>query len=84
MTIEFAGQDRIEAVYEEAKELIRLGLGIESAFISDLSCVSDFSPDEEDLTKLSALVGRTVDRHDYIVGLAEEYSRGGSGGQAEN
>ncbi len=76
MPIEFAGQERIEAVYEEAKELIRLGLDIESAFISDLSCVSDFSPDEEDLDALTALVGRRVDRHDYIVDLAEEYSKG--------
>ena len=84
MTIVFAGQQRIEAVYEEAKELVRLGLGIERAFLSDESCVSDFSLDEEDLDKLSVLAGRSVDRHDYIVDLAEEYSGGGSGGQAEN
>ena len=74
MPIVFAEQDRIELVYEEAKELVRVGLGIDSRFISDLSCVSDFSPDEEDLDKLSVLVGRRVDRRDYIVDLAEEYS----------
>lgn len=73
--VEFAEQDRISAVYEEAKKLIRFGLGVESAFISDQSCVSDFSPDENDLAILSALVGRPVGRDDYIVDLAEEYSK---------
>ena len=79
MTIEFSGQDRIEAVYEEAKELILLGLDIGVMYISDESCVSDFNPDEGNLAKLSALVGRPVGRHDYIVELAEEYSRGVQG-----
>lgn len=75
MPIEFAEQERIEAVYEEAKELILLGLDISVAFISDQSCVSDFSPLDSNLATLSELVGRPVDRHDYIVDLAEEYSR---------
>ena len=74
MPIELAGQERIELVYEEATELVRLGLDINAAFLSDLSCVRDFGVDEEDLDKLSALVGRRVDKHDYIVDLAEEYA----------
>ncbi len=72
--IELSGQERIELVYEEAKELVRLGLDINVAFMSDLSCVSDFNPDKGNLATLSALVGRPVERHEYIVDLAEEYS----------
>ncbi len=80
MTIKLAGTERISRVYEAATELIRLALDIEQAMITDLSCVSDFSPDEEDLAKLSSLVGKPVGRHDYIVDLAEEYLRGGPRG----
>ena len=74
MPIEFAEQERISAVYEEALALIWFGLEIKAAILTDLSSVSDFGPDEEDLDKLSALVGRRVGRHDPIVELAEEYS----------
>ena len=71
--IEFADDQRIQAVQEEADDLLKL-IGINWAFVTDLSRLSDFSPTEQELELVNGVLGYpSIDelkRH-YLYELAE-------------
>ncbi len=75
MTVEIAESSRVEAVYDEAMELIRLGFGIEALLITDLSSLGDFAPSREGLDRIADMVGHSVTEGSLVVELAEEYAR---------
>ena len=64
----------MEAVYDEAMELIRLGFGIEALLITDLSSLGDFDPSQEGLDRIAGMVGHPVTAASLVVELAEEYA----------
>ena len=74
MGIKRANSDRIGLVYSEAQKLVWEGLGIEAAFLTDLSCLFDFCPSPEELEKVARLVGHPVTGNSFVVDLAEEYA----------
>ncbi len=75
MTVEIAESSRVEAVYDEAMELIRLGFGVEAYIITDLSSLGDFDPSREGLDRIAGMVGHPVTERSLVVDLAEEYAR---------